>query len=49
VDAAIKRIETKTYGLCEDCEQLVPHGRLEVLPHARYCVKCQAAREVPGV
>lgn len=45
VDEAIRRIEAKTYGLCEECEQLLPHGRLEVLPHARYCVKCQSARE----
>lgn len=48
VDDAIKRIELKTYGLCEECEQLIPSGRLEVLPHARYCVKCQAQREGPG-
>jgi len=46
VDEAIKRIELKTYGLCEECEQLIPSGRLEVLPHARYCVHCQAKREV---
>lgn len=45
VDEAIRRIEVKTYGLCEECEQMIPHGRLEVLPHARYCVTCQAARE----
>jgi RNA polymerase-binding transcription factor DksA len=45
VDEAIRRIEAKTYGLCEECEQMVPLGRLEVLPHARYCVKCQTARE----
>lgn len=45
VDAAIHRIELKTYGLCEECEQLVPSGRLEVIPHARYCVTCQAKRE----
>jgi RNA polymerase-binding transcription factor DksA len=45
VDDAIRRIEAKTYGLCEECEQLIPSGRLEVLPHARYCVKCQSSRE----
>lgn len=45
VDDAIKRIELKTYGLCEECEQLIPAGRLEVLPHARYCVRCQSTRE----
>ena len=45
VDEAIRRMEAKTYGLCEECEEMIPVGRLEVLPHARYCVKCQSARE----
>ncbi|MCE9636933.1 MAG: TraR/DksA C4-type zinc finger protein [Planctomycetes bacterium] len=45
VDEAIRRMELKTYGLCEECELMIPVGRLEVLPHARYCVKCQSARE----
>lgn len=45
VDDAIRRIEVKTYGLCEECEQMIPPGRLELLPHTRYCVKCQEKRE----
>lgn len=49
VDAAIRRIENRTYGLCEECEQMIPAGRLEVLPHARYCVTCQARREGAGM
>lgn len=45
VDDAIGRIERKTFGLCEECEQMIPVGRLEVLPHTRYCVKCKEKRE----
>ena len=45
VDDALKRIEAGTYGLCEDCEMLVPPARLEVLPHARFCIGCQSKRE----
>lgn len=45
VDDALKRIEAGTYGLCEDCEALVPAARLEVLPHARFCIGCQSKRE----
>lgn len=45
VDDALKRIEAKTYGLCEDCEALIPSARLEVLPHARLCIACQSKRE----
>ncbi len=45
VDESIRKIEVGSYGLCEECEQLIPSGRLEVLPHARYCVNCQSKRE----
>jgi DnaK suppressor protein len=45
VDDALKRIEAGTYGLCEDCEQLIPAARLAVLPHARFCIGCQSKRE----
>ena len=45
VDDALKRIDIGSYGLCEDCEQLIPTARLSVLPHARYCISCQGKRE----
>lgn len=45
VDESIRKIEVGSYGLCEECEQLIPAGRLQVLPHARYCVSCQSKRE----
>ena len=45
VDDALKRIEAKTYGLCEDCEALIPPARLAVIPHARLCISCQSKRE----
>ena len=45
VDDALKRIDAGSYGLCEDCEQLIPTARLSVLPHARFCISCQSKRE----
>lgn len=45
VDEAIRKIEAGTYGLCEDCETLIPKGRLEVLPHTRLCIECKSAQE----
>jgi RNA polymerase-binding transcription factor len=45
VDDALKRIDIGSYGLCEDCEQLIPTARLSVLPHARFCISCQSKRE----
>jgi DnaK suppressor protein len=45
VDDALKRIESRTYGLCEECESLIPPARLAVIPHARLCIGCQSKRE----
>ena len=45
VDDALKRIDAKSYGLCEECESLIPAARLGILPHARFCIECQSKRE----
>ncbi|EBF9805575.1 TraR/DksA family transcriptional regulator [Salmonella enterica subsp. enterica] len=34
---------------CADCRVLIPAERLEVVPYALCCVKCQALREAYGV
>ncbi|WP_396449535.1 TraR/DksA family transcriptional regulator [Actinomadura sp.] len=44
IDAALVRLDEGTYGLCEDCRKPVPEGRLEIIPYARRCVKCQQRR-----
>ncbi|MDD2679551.1 MAG: TraR/DksA family transcriptional regulator [Candidatus Omnitrophica bacterium] len=45
LDDALKRIEDGTFGICEDCEQLITKVRLRAVPQARLCVKCQEKRE----
>jgi phage/conjugal plasmid C-4 type zinc finger TraR family protein len=40
--AALARIEENGYGLCVDCGQPIPEGRLEARPDAARCVGCQA-------
>ena len=45
VDEAIRKIEVGTYGLCEECETLIPKARLEVLPHTQFCIECKSAQE----
>lgn len=39
---ALRRISAGGYGLCERCRAAIPRERLELLPHARHCVSCQA-------
>ena len=41
ISAALNRIAEGTYGRCERCATRIPPERLEVLPHARFCVPCQ--------
>jgi DnaK suppressor protein len=42
IDEAILRLEEGEYGICEECEEEIPIGRLKVLPFARHCVKCKS-------
>jgi RNA polymerase-binding transcription factor DksA len=43
-EAAIARLNAGTYGRCVHCQETINPERLEVLPAARYCVSCQAAK-----
>ena len=45
IDAALKRIEDKTYGICEMCKKHIAKSRLNALPHAEYCRKCKEKLE----
>jgi RNA polymerase-binding protein DksA len=45
IDAALKRIEEGTYGICTNCDRPVPVERLEALPWATLCIDCQRDRE----
>lgn len=45
LDDALKRIEDGTFGICQDCKQLISKVRLKAVPQARLCIKCQEKRE----
>lgn len=45
IEAAIKRIDDGTYGLCESCGKAIPKKRLEILPFARFCLSCRGEVE----
>ncbi|MCM2358627.1 MAG: TraR/DksA family transcriptional regulator [Geobacteraceae bacterium] len=42
IDEALLKIDEGEYGICEECEEEIPVGRLKIVPFARYCVKCKA-------
>jgi len=37
---ALGRIDAGTYGVCQNCGKKIPESRLQVVPYARFCVKC---------
>lgn len=45
IGEALRRIDAGTYGACEDCGKPVAVKRLELIPYARRCAKCQLAAE----
>ena len=45
IDAALERIREGTYGICQECDKRIPVARLQALPYAQYCVKCQQKQD----
>ena len=41
LDAALRRIEDGSYGLCVDCGVGIPAARLHAAPDALRCIACQ--------
>lgn len=41
IDAALKRIEAGTYGVCIDCGVDIPAARLHAAPETPRCIACQ--------
>ena len=44
-ERALERIDSKTYGRCEDCQNPIGKARLKVFPRATLCMKCKAKEE----
>ena len=45
IDEALLRMSDGDYGLCEECDEEIPVGRLKVMPFTRHCVKCKSELE----
>ena len=48
IEEALKRIEKKTYGICELTGKTIPKARLEAIPWTRFTVEAQAQLEREG-
>lgn len=45
IEIALNKIEKKTYGICEMCDEKIGIRRLKVKPHAKFCIECREAYE----
>jgi len=42
---AFRKLQNKTFGLCEECGEEIDIKRLQVNPLARYCIACKMKKE----
>jgi DnaK suppressor protein len=45
IEEALEAIEDGDYGFCEECEEQISEKRLQLMPFARFCVRCQSELE----
>ena len=45
IEAALRKIDNGTYGICEHCKKRIEKKRLKAVPPARYCLPCQTGSE----
>jgi len=45
IENALKRIETKEFGICQACQKPIPKNRLNAMPYVKLCKKCQEKSE----
>ncbi|WP_457621705.1 TraR/DksA family transcriptional regulator [Persephonella sp.] len=45
IDIALKKIESGTYGVCEECGAPIGEKRLQAIPWVRLCIECSQNEE----
>jgi DnaK suppressor protein len=45
INEALRRLYRDEYGNCESCGAPISKERLEIVPHARLCIKCKEKEE----
>lgn len=48
IEYALERMQAGQFGACESCGQAIPMARLNALPYATFCIKCQREMERQG-
>ncbi len=45
INEALERIEDKSYGTCVHCGEPIQPKRMEAVPWAQFCLRCQGLQE----
>ena len=48
IEYALERMREGQFGVCEGCNTSIPMARLNALPYATYCIRCQREAERQG-
>ena len=46
IDEALRRLEDGSYGVCEECGEMIGAARLKARPVTTLCIDCKSAQEV---
>jgi len=46
IDLALRKIDSGTYGICEECGAIIGEKRLEAIPWVRLCIDCSQNEEI---
>lgn len=45
IESALKRVDDQSFGICAVCKKQIPAARLQAIPYAETCLKCQEQLE----
>ena len=45
IELALRKIDTGTFGICEECEEPISLKRLQARPETPLCIQCKEAQE----
>jgi DnaK suppressor protein len=45
INQALNRLEEGSYGICLNCGEIIQPARLEIVPSAALCIKCQHKKD----
>ncbi len=48
IGVALDKIEKGVFGLCEECQAVIPVERLRAIPYAKLCAACKQREEKRG-